>query len=156
MREKLFAVLAAVLIISFALSGCGAFYGSQAQYDAGDWYMLANSREAAKIKSDQLAFKKLAAAPTKVGIKDGVPQGYEGLVANLSSYNRYNFKLTGPETKSYMLGPGERARDHLIPGKYFCQVFQGGTRVGSSAFSVGPQKSLFMNETYHWYVYADR
>jgi len=142
--------------IVFWLTGCGAYYGNEAQYDKGDWYLLASSREVARIKSEKLAFEKLKAAPTQTEMKNGVPQGYKGLVANLSSYNRYNFKVTGPETKSYLLGPGERAADYLEPGNYVCIVFQGNYRVGSWAFKVGPQLSTFMNEKYHWYVYTER
>ena len=145
-----------ILAVLVLLSGCAAHYGNEAQYDKGDWHLLASSHEVARIKADKLAFEKLKAAPAQTEVKNNVQQGYEGLVANLSSYNRYNFKLIGPETKSYLLGPGERAKDYLIPGKYICIVYQGGDRVGSWAFSVGSQQSTFMNEKHHWYVYTER
>lgn len=154
MKTKIFVVMAAVII--FLASGCGAFYGNEKQYDDGNWYLLASSAEVARIKEDKLALEKLKATPAQTKIKDGVPQGYEGLVANLSSYARYNFKIIGPETKSYLLGPGERAGDYLIRGNYICIVYKGSYRVGFWRFKVGPQLNVFMNEKYHWYVYADR
>jgi hypothetical protein len=154
MKRKILAV--AVLLIMFCLTGCAAFYGNEKQYTEGDWYGITGSREVARIKSDKLAFDKLKVAPVKTEVKDGATQGYEGLVANLSSYNRYNFKITGPETKSFMLGPGERAKDYLVPGDYLCIFYQGSAIVGHWAFKVSSQQSTFMNEQYHWYVYTDR
>ncbi|MEI6597288.1 MAG: hypothetical protein WCL13_03750 [bacterium] len=152
MNMKIFAVA----LVIFWLTGCAAFYGSEKQYTEGDWYGITGSHEVAKIKTDKLAFAKLETTPVKTEVKNGVIQGYEGLVANLSSYNRYNFKITGPETKSFLLSPGERAKDYLIPGNYLCTFHQGGNQVGSWSFKVGPQQSTFMNEKYHWYVYTDR
>lgn len=155
MKKSILVVI--MLAVMLAGSGCGPYFKSQAQYDdKGDWYLLASSREVARIKADRLAFEKLKTAPAQTEVKDGAVQGFKGLVANLSSYNRYNFTLTGPETKSYLLGPGERANDYLIPGTYVCIITQGNYRVGSWAFSVGSQQSVFMNEKYHWYVYTDR
>lgn len=153
MKTRIFAT--AVMVASL-LTGCGAFYGNEKQYDEGDWYLLAPSEEVARIKEDKLALEKLKTAPAQTKIQNGVPQGYEGLVANLSSYARYNFKIIGPETKSYLLGPGERAGDYLIPGEYICIVYQGSYRMGFWRFKVGPQLNVFMNEKYHWYVYTDR
>jgi len=153
MKTKILVTL--LLMGLFFVNGC-AIYKNEAQYDKGEWYGLIGSEAVAHIKSDKLAFTKLNAAPVQTKIKNDVQQGYEGLVANLSSYNRYNFKLFGPETKSYLLGPGERVTDYLVPGKYTCVVFQGSYQVGSWSFNVGPQQSTFMNEKHHWYVYADR
>ena len=150
---KIFMVLA---VLAFLATGCGPFFRNQAQYDNGVWWGVARQGEVARMKQDRMAFAKLQAAPAQTQTINGIQQGYEGLVANLSSYSRYNFKITGPETKSFMLGPGERARDYLIPGGYICTVFQGSSRVGSWSFRVGPQQSTFMNERYHWYVYTDR
>lgn len=154
MKTRVLAVAALTLVL---LSGCiGPYFRDQGEYDNGVWYGVADSHEVARMKSDRLAFEKLKAAPVQTEVKDGASQGYEGLVANLSGYNRYNFILTGPETKSYLLGPGERAIDHLIPGNYTAIVYQGSYRVGSWTFKVGVQQSTFMNEKYHWYVYAER
>ena len=144
----------AVLLAVF-INGC-AFYGSEHQYDQGKWKGWAGSEEVARTKADKLAFAKLASAPVQTLVTNGVVQGYEGLIANLSKYQRYNFKLFGPETKSYLLGPGERKVDYLIPGEYACVIFKGGAKVGQWTFRVNAQQSTFMNETYHWYVYADR
>ena len=156
-RKTLLVVVAgAMLAFVMLLTGCAAFYGNEKQYAEGDWYGITGSREVARIKVDKLAFDKLKATPVKTEIKDGVPQGYEGLVANLSNYNRYNFKIIGPETKSFLLGPGERAKDYLISGDYTCIFYQGSQQVGLWSFKVGPQQSTFMNEKYHWYVYTDR
>lgn len=155
MKKRIIAVVAVIAALALT-SGCAAYFGNEAQYDRGNWYFFANSREVARIKSDKLAFDKLNAEPAKTNTVNGVRQGYEGIVANLSSYGRYNFKITGPETKSFLLGPGERAKDYLIPGNYLCIVYQGSYQVGSWPFRVGPQQSTFMNEKYHWYVYVDR
>ena len=155
MKTKIFATTV-VLVLVFLIGGCGPYFKNQAQYDKGEWVGLANRNEVTKIKQNRLAFKKLEAAPVQTEVKDGVTQGYKGLIVNLSSNNRYNFTLTGPETKSYLLGPGERANDYLIPGNYTCVVSQGNYKIGSWLFIVGPQQSTFMNEKYHWYVYADR
>jgi len=155
MKMRILAV-STMMIVLVLLLGCAAHYGNEAQYEKGDWYLLASSREVARIKADKLAFEKLKAAPVQTEVKDSVIQGYKGLIANLSSNNRYNFTLTGPETKSYLLGPGERANDYLVPGNYTCVVSQGNYKIGSWLFIVGPQQSTFMNEKHHWYVYADR
>ncbi|MDO8592850.1 MAG: hypothetical protein Q7R92_03745 [bacterium] len=155
MKSRTFAVLLVLASVTL-FTGCAAYFGNEAQYNKGDWYLFADSREVAHIKKDKLAFNKLEAEPVKTNTVNGVSQGYEGLVANLSNNNRYNFKLFGPETKSYLLGPGERATDYLIPGKYVCIVYQGSYQVGSWSFQVGPQQSIFMNEKHHWYIYTDR
>lgn len=154
MKIKKFAIIV-VLTLSFFTGGC-AYYGNEAQHNKGDWYGITGSREVARIKSDKLAFKKLEATPVKTSVKDGAQQGYEGLIANLSNYNRYNFTLMGPENKSYLLGPGERAIDYLVPGNYVCIVYQGSSVIGSWAFRVSAQQSIFMNEKHHWYVYTER
>ena len=162
----------AVAAMAFLVTGCtlGPWYGNKAEYEKGEFKGIANQGDMAKyaqdrltekkaemgLAKDHLAFDKLKAAPVQTEIRDGVAQGYKGLVANLSSFYRYNFKLIGPETKSFLLGPGERAGDYLVPGDYTCVVFQGSRQVGSWSFKVGPQQSTFMNEKYHWYVYTDR
>lgn len=152
MKTKIFIVVSLI----FLFIGCAAHYGNEAQYDRGDWYLLASAGEVVRIKGDKLAFNKLKNAPAQTESKKNVPQGYKGLIANLSGHNRYNFKFTGPETKSFLLGPGEQVIDYLVPGKYFCEVYHGGSKIGSWSFKVGVQQSTFLNEKYHWYVYADR
>lgn len=155
--KRIFFLFLAVMIVA-SLTGCvGAYYGSQAQYEGkdNDWYFLADSREVARIKQDKLAFDKLASQPVQAATISGVPQGFLGVVVNFSRYERYNFELRGPEKKNYLLGPGERAVDYLLPGRYRCATYKGGSKTGETVFDVGPQTQVFMNEKYHWYVYAE-
>lgn len=155
MKTRVFVVAALALVL--LSTGCiGPYFRDQGEYDNGVWYGVADSREVARMKADKLAFEKLRAAPVQTEVKDDAPQGYKGLIANLSGYSRYNFTLVGPETKSFLLGPGERAIDYLVPGDYICIVYQGSYKVGVWRFKVGQQQSVFMNEKYHWYVYAER
>ncbi len=156
MKKRIFFLFLMVMAVGF--TGCvGAYYGNQAQYEGkdNDWYFLADSREVARIKSDKLALDKLASQPVQTAMINGAQQGYRGVVANLARYERYNFKINGPENKDYLLGPGERMVDYLLPGKYVVNTYRGGNRVGRGTFEVGPQTQVFMNEKYHWYVYAE-
>ena len=154
-KINLFIVLVAILLM--CCSGC-AMYGNEAQYNgkSNDWYGLTDSQEVARIKQDKLAFDKLQNQPTQVKIVNGIPVGYKGLVANLSESKRYNFAISGPETKKYYLGPGERVIDYLIPGQYKCTFYRGNNIIGKPwFFKVGVQQHVFMNEKYHWYVLTE-
>lgn len=152
MKTKKSTIAFIALLTTFLLSGCGAYYGSEKQHTKGDWYGLAGSGEVAQIKSDRLALAKLEAAPVQILVTNGVIQGYRGIVANLSSYCRCNFTISGPETKSYFLGPGERYVDYLVPGTYTCALTVGGSRVGQKTFHVKGQLLIFLNEQCHWYA----
>lgn len=146
------AILALLLVM---LAGC-ALYGNEAQYGEGDWYFIAGSGEVAQIQQNKLALKKLGSQPAQVAFKDGVSQGYSGLVVNLSKYTRYNFIISGPERKGYFLGPNESVKDNLIPGTYSCAVYRAGRQMGEPwIFHVTAQKHIFMGEEYHWYLYME-
>lgn len=156
MKRIIFCFL--VVIVASSLTGCvGAHYGSQAQYDKdNDFYFLTDSSEVARIKQDKLAFEKLKSQPVQTASKEGVPQGYEGVLVNFSKNNFYNFIISGPERKGYLLGPGESASDNLIPGTYSCMVFQGNQQMGNPwIFHVTAQKHSFRGKAYHWYVYME-
>jgi hypothetical protein len=141
------------ILVGLLISGCHAFFGNEAQYKDGDWYLFAGSQEVARIRQDKLAIDKLNSRPPQTSEKDGVFQGYLGVVANLSRYVTYNFHLIGPEKKAYMLGPGQQVRDHLIPGMYIARIFLNGREIGQPrSFRVGPQQHYFMGEWTHWYV----
>lgn len=145
------------ILLGLLLGGCtGAYFGKAEQHKKGDWYFLANSKETARIRQDQLALEKLKSQPVMTRREGGVVEGYKGMIANMSSYNRYNFKIIGPETKSIVLGPGERYEDCLIPGEYIAIVYQGGRKVGEHEFTVSSQINTFLNEKVHWFVYAER
>lgn len=150
--KKMMSVFAAILW----LTGCSAFYGNEAQYDKGDWYLLASSREMARIKQDKLAFEKLRTAPVKTETTNGVPRGYKGLLYN-SSLNRYaNIIVRGPEEKSFYLKPGGREDYSFVPGTYIAvQYDEYGYRRGNPwVFHVNAQTNNFMGEEVHWYLVA--
>lgn len=151
MKRIGFIMLLAAMVL---LSGCAAYFGNEAQYEKGDWYLFAGADETARIKQDKLAFEKLKSQPTDTAVVNGVAQGYKGIVANLGR-ERYDFRVNGPENKNYLLGPGERVVDYLLPGKYEVKTYYGGNQVGGGTFHVGPQTQTFMNEKYHWFVYAE-
>lgn len=153
MKARIFVVLVTMLVANM-LSGCAAYFGNEAQYEKGDWYLFAGSDETARIKQDKLAFEKLKNQPVQAAVVNGVVQGYKGIVANLGR-ERYSFRIKGPENKDYLLGPGERVVDYLIPGKYTCETYYGGNQVGGGTFHVSPQTQTFMNEKFHWFVYAE-
>lgn len=119
---------------------------------------------------DKMALEKLQAQPVQTGtmtaggvVANGTvaggataPAGYKGIVANLSSYRRYNFVIRGPEDKSFYLGPGERTTDYLLPGRYTATFYYGGEKAGQPhVFEVGAQERVFQGEKCHWYVFTE-
>lgn len=136
------------------LSGCSTMYGNEAQYDKGDWYFFGGSEEVARIKQDKLAIKKLESQPVQTASVDGVAQGYKGKVAS-ANRNLVNIIIRGPETKSFMLGPGKsEEEDYLTPGNYTATTYVGGRQLGYPwPFTVGVQQNKFLGKDYHWYVY---
>ncbi len=162
--KKLVYLLILSLCVGF-VSGCAfnndrrdgystAIYGSEQQYESGDFWGVAGSGEIAQIKRDKLALKKLENSDVQSGYKNGAAQGYKGVVVNFDKYDRYNFIITGPERKSYMLGPGETETDYLIPGTYSCSVYEDGDKQGDPwIFHVTAQQHSFKGKKYHWYVY---
>lgn len=162
------------------IPGCvGPYYTNKAQYDKGQWYGLANNHDVSQMNRQQLAqerdtmaLQKLQAQPVMTGTmtSTGVvanssavasapgtaPAGYEVIVANMSSYQRYNFIIRGPETKSYYLGPGERVTDYLLPGRYVVAIMYGTSQIGqSSVMHIGVQTMLFQNHLCHGYAVAE-
>lgn len=162
------------------LTGCvGPYYTNKAQYDKGQWYGLANNHDVSQmnrqqlaLERDKMALSKLQAQPVMTGTmtptgvvanssavasaQGTAPAGYEGIVANMSSQNRYTFRIRGPESRSFYLGPGERATDHLLPGTYTGTVYQGGSQVGQPhVFTVGVQDKVFQNQKCHWFLFAE-
>lgn len=153
-------------LIFFVLSGCAAHFGNEAQYDKGDWYLLAGSQEVAKIQRDKaslaynktvsiMAVEKLKAQSVDIKVVSGVSQGYKGFVHNLS-YERAQIIIKGPETKSYFLGAKEKVEDYLLPGKYCAETYVSGKKIGKGwSFSVGLPQYNYLGHTAHWYVYYD-
>ena len=183
MRQMETYLLSLLILTLFFISGC-ALYGNEKQYAKGDWYFFAGSEEAARIQQDKLALEKLEAQPVQTAQitktegkkyinvellskkstpaepgqdkKRTVSAGYKGLVVNLSKYNIYNFIISGPERKGYLLGPNETASDYLIPGTYSCAFYQAGRQIGESwIFHVTAQQHNFKGQMYHWYVYME-
>lgn len=147
MLKKLFLIVLAIIVFS----GC-AFYGNKAQYDKGDWYGITTSSEVTRIEQGKLALEKLKSQPIKA---DSI-QGYEGLIANLSRHNLYNFVISGPETKSFLLKSGESVTDKLIPGTYVLTVYRHGHQIGAPwVFHVNAQQHYYQGTKYHWYAYMD-
>lgn len=162
------------------ISGCvGPYYTNRQQYNNGRWVGLAGNHDIAQmdrqqfaLERDKMALQKLQAQPVMTGTmtSTGVvansnavasapgtaPAGYEGIVANMSSYNRYTFRIRGPESRSFYLGPGERVTDHLLPGTYMGTVYQGGSQIGQPhVFTVGVQDKVFQNQKCHWFLFAE-
>ncbi|MFH1254990.1 MAG: hypothetical protein V1667_00755 [bacterium] len=151
MKKAIFTILALALLAS----GCASF-GNEAQYDKeGDWWGAASPETVAQIQRDKLALKKLAAEP----VQGNAVQGYEGVVANFSNRLR-NFYISGPESKSFLLGNRANAnwRENtlLLPGVYSYTVMDGSVVVGTGMFRVGPQRSTFLGEKFHWFVYTNK
>jgi len=151
--KRIIVVFAAMV---FWLTGCGAYYGNQAQYDKGDWYLLATSHEVARIKADKLAFEKLTqlnASPSGVTVKK---TGYAGIAFNKSSYRDANIVVTGPERKGFYLKPQEKISYNFIPGTYVASLYDdyGNIRNKPWIFHVGLQTHYFMGEEVHWYLVA--
>ena len=148
-----------VLLVAIMLSSCGAYYGSASQHEEGNWYLFPGSEETARIRQDMLAIEKLRAAPVDTAVINGVAQGYLGIIANLDECKTYNFVISGPETKAYLLGPTETKEDHLTPGVYTGKVFQGGSQIGDPwIFEVNVQQHYFspLTKSYHWFLYMGK
>ncbi len=171
---KIITIVMLVLIASVSLTGCGAFYGSEKQYEKGDWYWITGSREAARIKEDKLSLEKLKMTPAKMAvIKDGkqieyeiIPKGespaeYKGIVTNFSRYDKINFivrnRQGGIEVNSWLLGPGQsKDPEYMLPGQYVAYFYKGGREVSKPwPFTVGPRQFDFLGKMYHWYVYYE-
>ncbi len=152
MKKAIFTILA----LSLLASGCASF-GNEAQYDEkGDWWGAASPETVARIQRDKLALKKLAAEP----VQGDAVQGYQGVVANFSNHLR-NFYISGPESKSFLLGSRAnttnwRENALLLPGVYSYTVMDGSVVVGTGMFQVGPQRSRFIGEKVHWFVYTNK
>lgn len=154
----------------FCLSGC-AWYSSMDQYDKGNHHGVAGSGEMARIKQDKLAIEKLKAQPVQTAYMNqggdsdfeiielsdnqhNVSAGYRGKVVNFDGWRKINFVIKGPETKGFLLAPGQTVEYSLIPGKYQAtSEYRGSIIDGPKTFTVGVQTHNFMGEELHWYVY---
>ena len=144
-----------VLLAMVWLSGC-ALYGNKAQYDKGNWYWLTGSAEVARIEQDKLALEKLKAQPVQTASIKGVQTGYRGKIANFERYDKVNFILKGPETKGWLLLPGQTKEYYLLPGKYTAEAYIGGHKVdGPKPFTVSVQTHNFLGEELHWFVFYE-
>jgi hypothetical protein len=137
-----------VAALSSLLVGC-AWYGNMRQYESGDWWGIAGSREAAQIRSDQLAHEKQKAQ----GAGGGAIQGFPGIVMNTRDYF-INFLIRGPEKRGYLLKPKETVTDNLVVGTYSAEIQDmDGRRIGEARiFHVNTQKHFVFGEKYNWYV----
>ena len=158
-----------IAMVVFLFLGCASpRFKSEAQYDRGEWSGSAYLNEVAQIQRDkaQLAFDKevgamsiakLKSQPVNVETKDGVPQGYRGIVQNLSNYKNVQISIRhqkGYEVKSYVLAPGGFAEDYLLPGDYCVVTFVSGRQEnGVKKFTSGPRLFDYFGKKYHWYAY---
>ncbi len=156
MKTRNIILVSVIAGMAMLLSGCGAFYGSEKQYQSGDWYWLADSSQVTRQLEDKLAFEKLRSQSQMTGSQNGIPQGFKGIVANLSRWRHVNTVIIGPERKSYFLAPGQQVVDYLIPGVYTAISYDGSMEIGRWNFRVGAQINNFMNTPCHWYTYYDQ
>lgn len=86
-------------------------------------------------------------------------KGYEGFVQNLSHYSRINFiiysvdaydRVSAVETVSFFTSPGEKIKYNLIPGRYHCDVYLKGEKIGEWTSNVTPQQHYALGEWTHW------
>lgn len=148
-----------VLILTALIGGCGASYGSIEQYKTGDWYGLAGPGTAAKTVQDKRVDAKLDATPALIGYrlnKDNqlVPIGYLGYVANFDRVKNL-ITIKGPETREYLLLPGQEVVDYLIPGEYTKTIKEKGKLPLVIEFEVTDEIRYFGNRPCHWFAYAD-
>jgi hypothetical protein len=158
-----------IVVVVFLFAGCaGPRFKSEAQYNNGEWQGSAYLNEVAQIQNDkaQLAFNKevgamaiakLKSQPVNVEIRDGVAQGYKGIVQNLSNYKNVQISIRhqkGYEVKSYVLAPGSFAEDYLLPGNY-CVVYivNGVRQKKEGVFTSGPRLFDYFGKKYHWHAY---
>lgn len=147
----------APIMLGLLLGGCtGAYFGNTEQHKKGDWYFLAGSEETARIRQDQLALEKLKNQPVQTRERNGVIQGYKGVISNLSAYRRVNLIISGPETIGFYLEPGDKKEVYLIPGRYKATAYHGGRFDSEWSFPVGTQKHFFRGEMVHWYLVYDK
>ena len=154
MKTRRITVVMVVFSAVAWLMGCGAYYGNEAQYDKGDWYLLASSREVARIKADKLAFDKLAQSDNLTSAKK---TGYAGTIFNKNQYRYANIVVAGPERKGFYLKPQEKISYNFIPGTYVATLYDdyGNIRDNPWIFHVGPQTHYFMgDDEVHWYLVA--
>lgn len=145
----MFKKLILLVLVLTIFSGC-AVYRNKAQYDKGDWYGITGSGEIARIEQDKLALEKLKDAPI---IGDKV-KGLLGIVANCDPRSTKNFKILGPEQKSFLILPGHYEEDNLIPGQYEGRIYHRGRQVENSwFFYVSTQKNKFLGKEYHWFLF---
>jgi len=170
--KKIILKMVVLIFATASLSSC-ALYHSERQYDQGNLGFIATSPEVARIKQDKLALKKLEATPAQIAVidtkgemvkkivkninnKEEVFIGYKGIIANMSIYQRYEFKIVGPESKIWYLGPGQKFEDYLIPGQYLGYIYYGSYQQGRPIpIDVGPQEKIFLGEKYHWILGAE-
>lgn len=151
-------LVAAICITACFLTGCGGpLYGNVKQYQRGSWYGFADHHEVARIDQDKLAMKKLEASAPLTASENGTSLGYKGVVANFSSY-RATIDLIGPESRNFLLEPGQQVETYLIPGKYLtmAQTSSGGYRSKNvGGFTVGVKKHSFQGRDVHWFAIYD-
>lgn len=164
--------IATIMFVLFVFSGCAAQFGSEAQYEAGDWYFLSGSEEVAQIKRDKshlafdnevgkMAIDKLKSQPADTKIVNDVIQGYKGIVQNLSNHKVVQISLrdkNNHEVKSYVFGPVDSpvnfAEDYLLPGDYCAIFIANGKQVGDvKKFTSGPRQFDYFGKKYHWFAY---
>ena len=165
---KKIAMIVFVCLMILVIGCAGPRFGSEAQYDKGEWKGNAYLHEVVKIKRDKaqlnfdkevgkMAVDKLKSQPVDVGIKNGVPQGYKGIVQNLSNYKVVQISLRDKnnyEVKSYVLGPGNFREDYLLPSDYYVVfIINGRQEGGMKKFTSGPRQFDYFGKWYHWYVY---
>lgn len=152
MKTKRLAVITVIFSAIVWLTGCGAYFGNEAQYDKGDWYLLASAREVARIKQDKLALKKI----DEQAAAEGQAIRFPGVILNKSAYRDANFVVSGPETKGFYLAPSKKENYDLTPGVYVATLYDenGYVRGKPWIFHVDARKHSFLGEKVHWYLIA--
>lgn len=145
--------------VLLSLGGC-ALYQSEAQYDRGIFFSLADHNQVARIKQDKLALEKLKAKPVNGGegvdAVIGEETGFEGIMINQSPYYHRDFRFYGPETRGFFLEPNEKRTERFLPGKYICKVYENGYLLGVHQFTINGETHVVAGKSYHWFVYASK
>ncbi len=106
------------------------------------------------VKRGQMADDKLRDYVAKTVTE----KGYPGVIKNFNQYDGYMFQIipvTGGETVSAHLKPGEECRTELIAGRYIGLIFYGGREVGRTVFDV-PNRTFFEGQWTDWCFFQKR
>lgn len=144
-----------IVVLVILLSGCGAVYTSESQYEDGNFSWMTGSKEVARIKQDKMAMEKLKESDVMAKKENGVIQGYKVILANLSHRKEYTFRVDGPEKRAFMLTAGEQIEVYLIPGEYRVSIVRNGKESESRRMRVDAEKKRFGGTWCHGFAYKE-